>query len=62
MGPSRPLFVYFRSFLVSISTQIEKSIDDVMGFEPRAAGWLAQTKPRSYGGQPFHSKNVYIIV
>ena len=21
-----------------------------MGFEPGAAGWLAQTKPRSYGG------------
>ena len=23
-----------------------------MGFEPGAAGWLAQTKPRSYTGHP----------
>ena len=26
MGQSRPLFVYFRSFLVTISIQIEKRI------------------------------------
>ena len=31
MGHSRPLFVYFRSFLVTISIQIEKSIDGVLG-------------------------------
>ena len=31
MGQSRPLFVYFRSFLVTISIQIEKSIDGVPG-------------------------------
>ena len=31
MGQSRPLFVYFRSFLVTISIQIEKSVDDVLG-------------------------------
>ena len=30
MGQSRPLFVYFRSFL-TISIQIEKSIDGVLG-------------------------------
>ena len=24
-----------------------------LGFEPGAAGWQAQTKPRSYGGHPF---------
>ena len=23
-----------------------------LGFEPGPAGWYAQTKPRSYGGQP----------
>ena len=23
-----------------------------LGLEPRAAGWKAQTKPRSYGGHP----------
>ena len=31
MGQSRPLFVYFRSPPVSISIQIEKSIDGVLG-------------------------------
>ena len=31
MGQSRPLFVYFLSFLVTISIQIEKSIDGVLG-------------------------------
>ena len=31
MGQSRPLFVYFRSFLVKISIQIETSIDGVLG-------------------------------
>ena len=32
MGQSRPLFVYFRYFLITISiTQIEKSIDGVLG-------------------------------
>ena len=35
MGQSRPLFVYFRSFLVTISIQIEKSIDDVLGIRTR---------------------------
>ena len=32
MGQSRPLFVYFRSFLITISIiQIEKSVDGVLG-------------------------------
>ena len=31
MGQSRPLFVYFRSFLVLI--QIEKSVDGVLGIQ-----------------------------
>ena len=33
MGQSWPLFVYFRSFLVTISIQIEKSIDGVLGIQ-----------------------------
>ena len=38
MGLSRPLFVYFRPFLITISIiQIEKSIEGVLGFEPTAA-------------------------
>ena len=35
MGQSQPLFVYFRSFLIIISTQIEKSIDGVLGIRTR---------------------------
>ena len=35
MGQSRPLFVYFRSFLITISIQIEKSIDCVLGIRTR---------------------------
>ena len=34
MGQSRPLFVYFRPFLITISTiQIEKNTDDVLGIQ-----------------------------
>ena len=35
MGLSRALFVYFCSFLVTISIQIEKSIDGVLGIRTR---------------------------
>ena len=35
MGQSRPLFVYFCSFLVIISIRIEKSIDGVLGIWTR---------------------------
>ena len=35
MGQSRPFFVYFHSFPVTISTQIEKSIDGVLGIRTR---------------------------
>ena len=40
MGQSRPLFVYFRSFLVTISTQIEKSIDGVFGIQNQGLGMV----------------------
>ena len=35
MGQSRPLFVYFPPFLVTISIQIEKSVDGVLGNRTR---------------------------
>ena len=31
MDQSLPLFVYFRSFLITISIQFEKSIDGMLG-------------------------------
>ena len=43
------LFAYFRSFLVTISMQIEKAQMVCLGFKPGAAGWKAQMKPWSYG-------------
>ena len=33
MGQSRPLFVYFFSFHVTISIQIEKRVDGVLGIQ-----------------------------
>ena len=33
IGQSRPFFVYFRSFLVTISIKIEKSLDGVHGIQ-----------------------------
>ena len=31
-----------------------------LGFEPRAPGWEAQTKPRSYGGCPIGFLNFVV--
>ena len=40
MCQSRPLFVYFRPFLIKISIiQIEKSLDGVLGIQTSAVGW-----------------------
>ena len=58
MGQSRSLYVYINNFLVRISImQIEKALMVWLGFEPAAAGWYAQTKPRSYGGHPIICRN-----
>ena len=40
MGQSRSLFVYFRSFLIIISIQIEKSIDGVLGIRTRGCNMV----------------------
>ena len=41
MGQSRPLFVYFLSFLVTFSIiQIEKSVDGVLGIQTRGRRML----------------------
>ena len=46
MVQSRPLFVYFRPFLIIISIiQVEKSKTVCLGFEPREAVWQVQTIP-----------------
>ena len=44
MGQFRPLFVYFRSFLSTISIQIEKSIDGVLGIRTRGRRMVGADK------------------
>ena len=55
MGQSRPLFVYFRYFLDTISIiQIEESIDGVLGIQTRGCRIVGADKtteiwrPRSF--------------
>ena len=40
MDQSRPLFVYFHPFLVTISIQIEKSLDGVLGIQTWGRGMI----------------------
>ena len=53
-----PASFYFIFVLFSFQYQLQlqwyklKGIDGVHGIRTRAAGWLGQTKPRSYGGRP----------
>ena len=46
----------FLSIFILFSLQFQHKLKKVqmvcLGFEPGAAGWQAQTKPRSYGGTP----------
>ena len=65
VGQSRPLFVYFRAFIIQQSKfqfqqyKYYKAQKVCFGFEPQATGCQAQTKPRSYGGRPtFHCEHV----
>ena len=51
----RPLFVYFRSFRMTNTAQIDyndKSVDGVHGTRTRVAGRKAQTNRLSFGGTP----------
>ena len=44
MGQSRPLFVYFCSFHITISIQIEKSVDGVLGIRTRGRRMVGTDK------------------
>ena len=53
MGQSRPLFVYFRPFLITTSKiQIERSLDGVLGIWTHGCRMVSADEPRSYGGRP----------
>ena len=45
MGQSRPLFVYFRHFLITISIiQMEKNLDGVVGIRTRGRMMVGDTR------------------
>ena len=55
MGQSRPLFVYFRPFLITISIiQIEKSIDGVLGIWTRGCRMVGADKTTELWRHPQH--------
>ena len=53
MGQSRPLFIYFCSFLVTISIQIEKSIDHVLGIQTRGHRMVGADETTELWWPPF---------
>ena len=58
MGQSRPLFVYFRSFLIPITIsiiQIEKSVDGVLGIRTRGRRMVGEDKTTELWRHPLHS-------
>ena len=58
MGKSRPLFVYFCSFLITISIQIEKSVDGVLGIQTRGRRMVGADKTMELWRPP-HFFNSY---
>ena len=54
MGQSRPLFVYFHPFLITISIiQIEKSVDDVLGIQTQGRRMVGTDKTTEQWRPPF---------
>ena len=56
MGQSRPLFVYFRSFLISITIsiiQIEKSVDGVLGIRTQGRRMVGEDKTTELWRHPY---------
>ena len=51
----RPLFVYFHSFLVTISIQIEKSIDGVLGIRTRGCRMVGADETTELWRPPHYS-------
>ena len=66
MDQSRPLFVYFRSFLVTISTQIEKSIDGMLGIRTRGRRMEGADESTELWRPPlvvvFHARKIFNIM
>ena len=55
MGQSRPLFVYFCYFLITISiTQIEKSVDGVLGIRTWGRRMVGADETKELWRPPLH--------
>ena len=61
MDQSRPLFVYFYSFLVTISVQIEKSNDGVLGIRTRGRRMVGADKTMELWRPPRFINNCLLI-
>ena len=53
MGQSRPLFVYFCPFPITISIQIEKSVDGVLGIRTRGRRMVGADETTELWRPPF---------
>ena len=63
MGQSRPLFVYFRYFLITISIiQIEKSVDGVLGIQTLGRRMVGADKTTELWRPPFFSGKKCILM
>ena len=60
MGQSKPLFVYFRYFLITISTQIEKSVDGVLGIRSRGRSLVGVDKTTELWRPPSAMLSYYL--
>ena len=61
MGQSQPLFVYFRSFLITISIQIEKSVDGVLGIRAQGQRMVGADKTMELWRPPFDQILMYYL-
>ena len=63
MGQSRPLFVYFCPFHITIQLQIEESIDGVLGIQTRGRRMVGADKTVELWRPPprVHLLNIKIL-
>ena len=63
MGQSRPLYVYFRHFLITISIiQIEKSVDGVLGIQTRGCRMLGTDETTELWRPPFSISHLIFAI
>ena len=60
MGQSRPLFVYFHPFDITIQLQIEKRVDGVHGIRTRGRRMVGADETMELWRPPEKYKNTYL--